>query len=96
MQRVLKPGGKAIIIDLSKDASWKEIVAYVDGLHVSRMNAWMTKFTFKHMLLKRAYTEAQMKSLAAESVFKSCEIIRVPIGMEVRLVRLQPLAEQAA
>jgi len=96
MNRVLKPGGRAIIIDLRKDASWGEIVAYVDGLHASRTSTWMTKFTFKHMLLKRAYTEEQMTALAGESDFKSCEIIRSPVGMEVRLLRRQPLAEQAA
>jgi ubiquinone/menaquinone biosynthesis C-methylase UbiE len=94
--RVLKPEGKAIIIDLRKDASWDEIVSYVDGLHISRTSTWMTKFTFKHMLLKRAYSEHQMKSLVGESDFKSCEIIRNAVGMEVKLIRLQPLAEQAA
>ena len=46
MHRVLKPQGRAIIIDLRKDASWDEIVAYVDGLHLSAANTWMTKFTF--------------------------------------------------
>ncbi len=56
MHRVLKPQGRAVIIDLRKDASWDEIVAYVDGLHLSSANTWMTKFTFKHMLLKRAHT----------------------------------------
>jgi len=96
MHRVLKPQGRAIIIDLRKDASWDEIVAYVDGLHLSRANTWMTKFTFKHMLLKRAHTEGQMAALAAESDFKSYEIVKAPVGMEVRLTRLQPLAEQAA
>ena len=96
MHRVLKPGGKAIIIDLRKDASWEEIVAYVDGLHISRANTWMTKFTFKHMLLKRAYTEAQMASLAGESDFKSCEINKSPVGMEITLIRREPLAVQAA
>jgi ubiquinone/menaquinone biosynthesis C-methylase UbiE len=96
MHRVLKPGGRAIIIDLRKDASWDEIVAYVDGLHISRTSTWMTKFTFKHMLLKRAYTEEQMKALADESDFKSCEVIKTAVGMEVRLLRQQPLAEQAA
>jgi ubiquinone/menaquinone biosynthesis C-methylase UbiE len=96
MHRVLKPGGRAIIIDLRKDASWDEIVSYVDGLHISRTSTWMTKFTFKHMLLKRAYSEHQMTSLVGESDFKSCEIIRKAVGMEVKLIRLQPLAEQAA
>jgi ubiquinone/menaquinone biosynthesis C-methylase UbiE len=96
MHRVLKPDGRAIIIDLRKDASWDEIVAYVDGLHVSRTNAWMMKFTFKHMLLKRAYTEGQITALAAKSDFKSCEILRSPVGMEVRLMRREPSAEQAA
>lgn len=96
MHRVLKPGGRAIIIDLRKDASWEEIVSYVDGLQLSGVNSWLTKFTFKHMLLKRAYTEGQMTSLAGESDFESCEIIKAPVGMEVRLIRQQPLAEQAA
>jgi ubiquinone/menaquinone biosynthesis C-methylase UbiE len=96
MHRVLKPGGRAVIIDLCKDASWQEIVSYVDGLHVSALNSWFIKFTFKHMLLKRAYTEEQMKALAASSDFKSCEIVKMPVGMDVRFVRREPLAEQAA
>jgi ubiquinone/menaquinone biosynthesis C-methylase UbiE len=96
MHRVLKPGGTAIIIDLRKDASWEEIVAYVDGLHVSAANSWFMKLTFKHMLLKRAYTEEQMASLARESDFNSCDIRKSPVGMEIRFLRRQPLAEEAA
>jgi ubiquinone/menaquinone biosynthesis C-methylase UbiE len=96
MHRVLKPGGRAIIFDLRKDAPWDEIVSYVDGLHISRTSTWMTKFTFKHMLLKRAYTEEQMTSLVGQSDFKSCEIINTPVGMEVKLLRREPLADQAA
>jgi len=68
----------------------------VDGLHISRTSTWMTKFTFKHMLLKRAYTEGQMTSLAGESDFKACEIFKTAVGMEVRLARRQLLVEQAA
>jgi ubiquinone/menaquinone biosynthesis C-methylase UbiE len=96
MHRVLKPGGRALIIDLRKDASWEEIVTYVDGLDLSAANRWMMKFTFKHMLLKRAYTEAQFTELAAQSDFRSCAINKQPVGMEIALVRRQPLAEQAA
>jgi ubiquinone/menaquinone biosynthesis C-methylase UbiE len=96
IHRVLKPQARAIIMDLRKDASWQEIEAYVDGMHLSTLSTWMTKLTFKHMLLKRAYTEPQMLSLAAQSDFRSCEIVRSPVGMEIRLQRRQPLAEQAA
>jgi ubiquinone/menaquinone biosynthesis C-methylase UbiE len=92
MHRVLKAGGQALIIDLCKDSSWKEIVAYVDGLKLSRTSAFMTKFTFKHMLLKRAYTEESMAALAKKSVFGSCEITRNAVGMEVRFRR--PTAAQ--
>jgi ubiquinone/menaquinone biosynthesis C-methylase UbiE len=95
MHRVLKPGGQALIIDLCKDASWSEIVAYVDGLKLSRTSAWTTKWTFKHMLLKRAYTEDSMKALVAASDFGSCEITRNAVGMEVRM-RRQVAASQVA
>jgi ubiquinone/menaquinone biosynthesis C-methylase UbiE len=95
MHRVLKPGGQALIIDLCKDASWKEIVAYVNGLKLSRTSAWMTKFTFKHMLLKRAYTEESMKALAAKSEFGAWEITRNAVGMEVRF-RRPTVAQQVA
>jgi ubiquinone/menaquinone biosynthesis C-methylase UbiE len=96
MHRVLKPGGAAVVIDLRKDTSWDEINSYVNQLSLGRANTWFTKFTFKHMLLKRAYTESQMKVLAEQSDFKSCEIVRTPVGMEIKLKRDQPLAQQAA
>lgn len=96
MHRVLKPGGRAIVIDLRKDASWDEVAAYVDNLRTGALDSWFMKFTFKHMLLKRAYTEEQMRSLAADSEFKSCEIGKTAVGMEVRFRRTAPLAERAA
>ena len=96
MHRVLKPGGRAVIIDLRKDASWNEIVSYVDGLRLSWTSTWITKMTFKHMLLKRAYTEEQIRSLAAASDFGSCQIERNPVGMEIQLVRQQPASQRVA
>lgn len=96
MHRALKPGGRALIIDLRKDSSWEEIISYVDGLHLSAMSAWMTKMTFKHMLLKRAYTQEAMKTLIRDSDFRDGEIRITGLGMEVNLVRRDPVAEQAA
>ena len=94
MHRVLKPGSRAVVIDLRKDASWDEIVSYVDQLGLRRMSSWMTKMVFKHTLLKRAYTVKQMESLAAASDFKSSEIIRNPVGMEIRLYKPPNVTEE--
>jgi hypothetical protein len=48
------------------------------------------------ILLKGAYSEAQMSALAAQSDFKSCEIVKSAVRMEVTLLREQPLADQTA
>jgi ubiquinone/menaquinone biosynthesis C-methylase UbiE len=85
MHRVLKPGARAVIIDLRKDTSMSEIVAYIESLRISKLNAWFMKMAFKHMLLKRAYTEEQIKKLGSESMFKDYEVVRTPIGMTITL-----------
>ena len=56
MRRVLRPGGRAVIIDLRKDVSMRDIDRYVDGLGVGFVSRWFTSFTFRFMLLRRAYT----------------------------------------
>ena len=70
-------------------------MAYVDGLKLSRTSAFMTKWTFKHMLLKRAHTEESMRALAAASEFGSCEITRNAVGMEARFRRPMAAAQVA-
>ncbi len=87
MHRVLKPGGEALIIDLRGDVSPAEIDHYVNGMGLGRFDTFFTKFTFRHMLIKRAYLPAQFRSMAAASRFGSCEIQETPIGMEVSLVK---------
>jgi len=57
MHRVLRPWGEAIVVDLCKDASLDDIDSYVKNSGRSRIDAWMTKWTFLNMLLKRAYTQ---------------------------------------
>jgi ubiquinone/menaquinone biosynthesis C-methylase UbiE len=96
MHRVLKLQGRAIIIDLRKDASWEEIESYVKRTNLGTFDAWFTKMAFKHMLLKRAYTEKDMETLANASNFRFFAIERSPVGMEVTLVPREPIAEQAA
>ncbi len=56
-------------------------------MHVSGVNAAITKLTFRFMLLKRAYTRGQLEQLLAQTRFGSVEIRENPIGLELVLRR---------
>lgn len=83
MYRVLRPGGTAVIADLCKDVSLEEINTYVEQSGRNWFDAWMTKWTFRHVLIKRAYTKGQFLRMAAESRFGECEIRNGPLGFEI-------------
>ncbi len=85
MHRVLKPSGKAVIFDLRKDASASEIDAAVGEMKLDRLNSVLTKWIFKHGLLKRAYLPEDFKRMASQTPFATCEIKLVSIGIEVSL-----------
>ena len=87
MQRVLRPGGKALIFDLRSDASLDAINAEVKRMGLGWFNAWLTRFIFKHSLIKRAYSQDQFRDMASESAFKTCEIRADGIGLEVSLTK---------
>src|SRR5262245_61988905 len=87
MHRVLEPGGQASIFDLRKDAGRDEIDAEVRRMQMSPFNAWMTRLTFRFMLLKSAYTHEEIQRMAAASRFPGCEIARDGIGFELRLTK---------
>jgi ubiquinone/menaquinone biosynthesis C-methylase UbiE len=85
MYRVLKPGGMAVIVDLRKDASLEAIEAAVKGMGLGRINSLVTKWIFKHMLLKRAYAQDDFRQMAGQTPFNTCEIEGDLIGQEVSL-----------
>ena len=82
---VLKPARTASIYDLRKDASLQEIDEEVQGMNLSALNAALTKWTFRVMLLPRAYHRDAVEGMAAQSLFKTCEIVERGIGFEMRL-----------
>jgi ubiquinone/menaquinone biosynthesis C-methylase UbiE len=83
--RVLKSPGNAVIIDLRKDASKAEIDQYVKRLKLNPMNAYVTKFIFKHALLKSAHTRSEIQEFAAKSRFETCEIQGDDMTLEIWL-----------
>jgi ubiquinone/menaquinone biosynthesis C-methylase UbiE len=87
MRRVLKPGGRAMVIDLRRDTPKKEIDAYVDNMHAGTLNSAFIKLTFRTMLLKRAYTREEFERFIAESGFKDYDIEEANVGFEITLVK---------
>jgi len=87
MRRVLKPGGKGLLIDLRKDASRDEVRRMVDGMGLSPLNRLITRLTFRLMLLKRAYTEAQFREFFAQANFSSVELRKSGVGFEIAFQR---------
>jgi ubiquinone/menaquinone biosynthesis C-methylase UbiE len=86
MFRVLKPGGKALIIDLRPDASIEEIETHIrEDMALTGINFLLTKWAFKSMLLKRAHTEKEIRQFASRSTFKTCTIDDDGIGMYIGL-----------
>jgi ubiquinone/menaquinone biosynthesis C-methylase UbiE len=84
MHRVLKPGGTASIYDLRKDASLDEIDQEVQGMNLSALSAVFTKWTFRLLLLRRAYHRDALRQMATRSRFGGCEIVEKGIGLEMR------------
>ena len=85
MYRVLKPGGRALIIDLRRDVSKESINQAVDDMHVGAVNGLITKLTFRFMLLKRAYTRQQIEELIAQTKFRGADVRESALGMDITL-----------
>ena len=85
MHRVLKPGGRGLIIDLRRDASMADIATYVDGLEVSWPNRLFMKLVFRYLLLPRAWRADAFAKMLEQIPFGNAEIIPNAIGMEVWL-----------
>jgi ubiquinone/menaquinone biosynthesis C-methylase UbiE len=87
MCRVLKPGGRGLIIDLRKDASPQSISRAVDAMGLSTVNKILTKLAFRLMLLRTAYTKEQFQQMLAQANFGSVDIQETDLGLEIFMTK---------
>ncbi len=85
MKRVLKPSGRALIIDLRRDVSPEEIKKFVDNMGLNWIDSLITKWIFKYMLIKRAYTKDEIKEFVSKTGFRKCDIHETLMGLEIWL-----------
>jgi ubiquinone/menaquinone biosynthesis C-methylase UbiE len=86
MHRVLRPGGRAIIDDMSADADRPAIKAEVAGMEVGRV-AGLTTRVILTGLRRRAYSAAQFEQLAQRSRFGAATVTPDGIGLEVTFLK---------
>ena len=86
MYRVLRPGGTAVIHDMSHESTPADIEAEVKGMDISRLNGVFVRRTLG-LLRLRAASEARWRELASLSSFRTAKISRYGITTEVRLTR---------
>jgi len=87
MRRVLKPGGRGVIIDMRGDASPQAIQRGVDEMGLTWFNRVLTKLAFRTVLLRRAYTREQFEAMLAQAGFSETRIEESALGFEITMVK---------
>ena len=82
MRRVLRPGGKALLIDLRRDTQVIALRKYAESLGVSSLNRWFILLTFRAMLLRRAYRVEDIVRMARTAGWSEPQIELTPVGFE--------------
>lgn len=85
MRRVLKVGGAAVLIELRRDVSSRAINQHVRKVATS-LREWLTnQLLFRLLLVRRAYTENQLRQFASSTGFSGVEIRKGSVFLEAWL-----------
>jgi len=87
MCRVLRPGGTALLIDLSRDAQPNQVSLAVDKMGLSPVNRVLTKLAFKTVLIRSAYSRAEFEQMLAQTAFSHVEIAGDGFGFEITMTK---------
>lgn len=79
MHRVLRPGGKALIIDMRFDASCESIAEEAAKMHLGPIAAFLTR-TALSSLRKRAYSKLDFERMVQATPFGRCDIAEQAMG----------------
>jgi ubiquinone/menaquinone biosynthesis C-methylase UbiE len=85
MNRVLTPGGIALIIDMNRNASNQQIKDYIRNIESRGMHKLFMELIFKFLLRNAAYTEDELVNLISKTAFKEYVIKEVEIGFHIYL-----------
>lgn len=86
MRRVLRPGGTALLIDMRREASLKDVRPYVDRMGAGWWSRQSMMLIFK-MLIRRAYPLQEISRMAAAAGWgvDELELTTASMGFEARL-----------
>jgi ubiquinone/menaquinone biosynthesis C-methylase UbiE len=85
MHRVLKPGATALIIDLNRNVSNRQLENLIREMNVKGTEALFMKLAFKYFLRRGAYSEDGFVKIILKSEFKNFTIKEVGVGLYVYL-----------
>lgn len=74
MERVLKPNGTALIIDMDHDATNEDFEYEIKQSGMRGFDRWFVKLSFKTFLREGAYTKQDFKKLIGQSGFANYKI----------------------
>lgn len=87
IHRLLRPTGEAMIVDLYRETPQSEIDSYIHNSGRSALDRWITRWTFRHVLLKRAYNKEHFWRLVQQSEFKDFKLECSGLSIVVHLYK---------